>query len=281
MVPGLILTTLLSVSSPNGLNTLKIARSGEALYYTVLRGEQVVLAPQAIALEVAGVGAFKPGKAVSFRRQLGGPVPLGTKRSAIDLEAVGARLDLGNGLSLEAVATDLGVAYRWLSALEGEAEVRSERFGLQPRPEAELFYGCEKEAWRGDAFQISWESPHQRSRVEGIEPGRLVYLPLTLVQPGCALAVSEAELRDYPGLNLRRPDAAAGALEAMQARWPLAQDGASRRFSLVTARADYLVRTAGTRAYPWRVFMMAGDLGELYANDLVMALSEPPEGDFS
>lgn len=281
MVSEVILTTLLSVTSPNGLNRLTIARSGDALYYSVFRGEQVMLAPQAIGLEVAGVSAVKPGKVESFRRQLGGAVPLGTKRSAIDLEAMGARLELGNGLALEAVATDWGVAYRWLSALADEVEVRSEQFGLQPRPEAELFYGYGNGAWEGDPFQQSWESPHQRSSVTGIEPGRLIYLPVTIMQPGCALAVTEAELRDYPGLNLRRPNAAAGALEAMQARWPLAQDGSSRRYSRVTARADYLVRTAGTRAFLWRVVMMAGSLGELYANDLVLALSEPAQGDFS
>lgn len=281
MVSEVILTTLLSVTSPDGLNRLTIARSGDALYYSVFRGEQVVLAPQAIGLDVAGVGAAKPGKVEPFRRQLGGAVPLGTKRSAIDLEAMGARLELGNGFSLEAVATNWGVAYRWLSALAGEVEVRSEQFSLQPRPEAELFYGYGNGAWEGDPFQQSWESPHQRSSVEGIEPGRLIYLPVTVVQPGYALAVTEAELRDYPGLNLRRPGATVGALEAMQARWPLAQDGTSRRYSRVTARADYLVRTAGTRAFPWRVVMMAGSLGELYANDLVLALSEPAQGDFS
>lgn len=281
MVSELVLTTLMSVTSPNGLNTLTIAQSGGELYYSVQRGDQVVLLPQAIDLVVEGVGTREPGKPEHFHRQLGGAVPLGTKRSMITLEAVGARIALGDGLSLEAVATDMGVAFRWLSALTGEVEVRREVFGLQPRPEAELFYGYGNGAWEGDPFQQSWESPHQRSTVAGIEPGRLVYLPVTVVQPECALAVTEAELRDYPGLNLRRPDAAAGALEAMQARWPLTQDGSSRRYSRVTARADYLVRTAGTRAFPWRVVMMAGELGELYANDLVMALSEPAQGDFS
>lgn len=281
MISGLILTTLLSVTSPDGLNRLVIACSGNTLYYSVFRGEQVVLSPQEIALDVVGVGAGEPGEVEPFRWQLGGAVPLGTKRSVIDLEAVGARVALGNGLALEAVATNWGVAFRWLSALAGEVEVRSERFGLQPRPGAELFYGYGNGAWEGDPFQQSWESPHQRSEMQGIESGRLIYLPVTLVQPGCALAVTEAELRDYPGLNLRRPDAAAGALEAMQARWPLAQDGSSRRYSRVTQRADYLVRTAGTRSFPWRVVMMAGDLGELYANDLVLALSEPAAGDFA
>ncbi|MGN0886724.1 MAG: glycoside hydrolase family 97 catalytic domain-containing protein [Candidatus Spyradenecus sp.] len=284
MLSELVLTTVLSVTSPNGLNTLTISQSEGALYYQVARGEQVVLAPQEIGLEVAEVAAAgRPGEVEAFRRQLGGAVPLGTKRSEIDSEAVGARVALGNGLSLEAVATDQGVAFRWLGEMSGEVEVRNERFGVALNPKAEVLYGCVDSAWgwRGDDLQQGWESPHSRSKAEEMPSGRTIYLPMTISVPGCVLSVSEAEVRDYPGMNLTRAGAEGVVLTAVQARWPLAQDGSSHRYSRVTERAAYLVRTPGTRAFPWRVFMMAGNWGELYANDLVMALSEPAVEDFS
>ena len=276
----LILSTLLSVTSPDGQNTLNVAQAEGHLYYTLLRGEHIILQPQPIALEIAGLRPPADPKVATFSAHLGGAMPHYSKRSHVALPANGARLTFNNGLGLEALATDQGVAYRWFTTLPGTCEVRAEAFGIQPQASAELFYGCEHEAWQGDSFQISWESPHHRSPMAHVPEEKLIYLPITLREQNTAIAIAEAELRDYPGMNLRRPTGA-NALKAWQARWPLAQDGSSRRFSLVTQRADRLVLTAGTRTFPWRVFLMAEDIGGLYANDLIMALSEPPAEDFA
>ena len=64
------------------------------------------------------------------------------------------------------------------------------------------------------------------------------------------------------------------------ARFP-AKVEATGRQRLVVAREPWLVRTPGPRALPWRIFMLADNAAGLYGNDLVMALSEPAQGDFS
>ena len=281
MLPEAALAVLMTVTSPDGSNAITISRDGEQIVYAVSRNGKALLAPTPIGLDIQGLkaGASAP-KVSTFARDLSADTPFYTKRARIDLKANGATADFG-GLALTALATDQGVAYRWESALPGEAEVLSETFAVAPAGEAELLYAYNNTPHRGDLLQNSFESPHNRGPIAGVDPKRLVYLPLTILYKGAALALTEAELRDFPGLNLRRPADDPARLVALMAKLPTAEDGANRRQSFVTARAGCLARTQGTRAYPWRVFMLADNVAGLYDNDLVEALSEPAQGDFS
>lgn len=281
MLPQAALAALMTVTSPDGKNTLTIAKEGEVLVYSVSRQGKELLAPSPIGLEVKGVTPkLAEAKVTTFAKDFSADVPLYTKRSRIELKANGATADFG-GLTLTAIATDQGVAYRWGSALQGEVEVRSETFALTPKDDPDLLYGYNNGAWQGDLLQNSFETPHQRGKLSGVDPKRLVYLPITLLWKNAAMALTEAELRDFPGLNLRRSETETGRFVQLMAPYPTAEDGKSRRHSRVTARTDYLVRTQGTRAYPWRIFMMADTPAGLYDCDLVEALSEPATGDFS
>lgn len=271
-----------SVTSPDGLNTLAVGcLAGGTLCYAIVRQGRVLAAPSPIGLSVAGVSpATEPQAVIHGTRDLSGEVPFHTRRPRLDLSATTARLDYGP-LALALIATDLGVAFRWESALKPDAEIISETFTWVPEDRPELLYGYNPSAYEGDILQHPFESPHNRTPIEDIAGGRSVYLPVTALWEGAALCLSEAELRDYPGLNLeRRPDSP-DRLTGLFAAWPTAEDGTSRRYSRVTARAPYLVRTAGTRAYPWRLFMLADTPAGIYGNDLVLALSDPAVGDFS
>ena len=280
MLPQAALAALMTVTSPDSKNTLTVAQDGDKVVYSVTRNGQELLAPTPIDFEVKGLTPATQAKVSTFVKDLSADVPFYTKRSRITLTANGATADFG-GRTLTVMATDQGVAYRWGTTLSSEAEVRSETFSLAPKGEPELLYAYNNTPHRKDLLQNSFESPHQRGKLSGIDPKRLVYLPITLLYKGAAMAVTEAELRDYPGLNLRRPDGDSSRLVQLMATLPTAEDGGSRRYSFVTARTDYLVRTQGTRQYPWRIFMLADTPAGLYDNDLVMALSEPAKGDFS
>ena len=279
MLPEAALAALMTVTSPDGANTITIAHDRGKITYAVSRKGQALLAPTPIGLEVKGLSLAEP-KVSLFERDLSAETPFYTKRAQIDLKAKCATADFG-GLTLTVVATDQGVAYRWGTAIDGEAEIRSETFALTPTGNYEALYAYNNTPHRGDLLQNSWESPHNRGDIGKIDPKRLVYLPITLLYKDAALAVTEAELRDFPGLNLRRPEGDASRLVALMATLPTAEDGRNRRQSFVTARADYLVRTPGTREYPWRVFMMADNPAGLFDNDLVEARSAPAQGDFS
>ena len=95
---------------------------------------------------------------------------------------------------------------------------------------------------------------------------------------GAYVGFTESDLRDYPGLWLRRVHGEP-ALAGNFARYPLEEQmfGGEFRQSLVTRRADYLARTPGTRTFPWRVLMVSPDAAGLLGNDLVYRLASPLE----
>lgn len=281
MLPEAALAALMTVTSPDGANTITVSRKGDQIVYAVSRKGRPLLEAAPIGLDVRGLTPEAGAPRVeTFARDLSADLPFYTKRARIDLKANGATADFG-GLTLTLLATDQGVAYRWGIAKEGPAEVLSETFGLDPAGEPELLYAYNNSPHRGDLLQNSFESPHNRGPIAQIDPKRLVYLPLTLLYKDAALALTEAELRAFPGLNLRRPEDDPGRLVALMAKLPTKEDGSNRRQSFVTARADLLARAQGPRQFPWRVFMMADNPAGLYDNDLVEALSEPARGDFS
>ncbi len=279
MLPEAALAMLMSVTSPDGTNTLTVSREGERLLFAVSRRGKPILAPAPIGLEVAGARLGGTPRVTTFAHDFSAEVPFHTVRAHIDLKANCATADFGD-LSLTILSTDQGVAYRWTIVAAGEAEIRDETFTFAPAGEPELLYGYNPAGYRGDHFQGDFESTHNRSALGKIDPKHLIYLPVTLLGDGVALALAEAEVRDYPGLNLRRPIEPPGRLVAAMARFP-AKVEATGRQRLVVAREPWLVRTPGPRALPWRIFMLADNAAGLYGNDLVMALSEPAQGDFS
>lgn len=269
------------VTSPDGLNVLAAGRADGTAVYAVIRRGRLLIAPSPIALDIRGTRFVpEPLAVVSGTRDLSGDVPFHTRRPHLALTAAVARIDYGP-LSLTLAATDLGVAFRWESRLEAEAEITDETFTLVPEGAPELLFAYNPSAYGEDRLQHPFESPHNRAPIDAVLPGRAVYLPITALYGHAVLCLSEAELRDYPGLNLERRPEEPGRLRGIFAAWPTAEDGSSRRYSRVLNRAAYLVRSEGTRSYPWRLFMLADTPAGIYGNDLTLALSEPSEGDFS
>ena len=281
MLPEAALAALMTVTSPDGANTLTVSKRGDQIVYAVSRKGQALLEAAPIGLDVRGLTpTLANPKVETFTRDLSADVPFYTKRSHIALKANGATADFG-GLTLTVLATDQGVAYRWGLSKTGPAEVLAETFDLDPAGDPEILYGYNNTPHRNDLLQNSFESVHNRTPLAKVDPKRLVYLPLTILYKGAALSLTEAELRAFPGLNLRRPEADASRLVSLMAKLPTKEDGRNRRQSFVTERADLLALTQGPRAFPWRVFMLADNPAGLYDNDLVEALSEPAQGDFS
>lgn len=234
MLPEAALAMLMSVTSPDGANTLTVSREGEQLFYTVSRRGEPILTLAPIGLEVAGTKLDGTPRVTHFAHTFSAKVPFHTVRAHIDLKANGATADFGD-LSLTILATDQGVAYRWTIEAAGEAEIRDETFTFAPMGEPELLYGYNPAGYRGDHFQGDFESTHNRSALGKIDPKRLLYLPVTLLGNGVALTLAEAEVRDYPGLNLRRPADAPGRLVAAMAHFPAKEEFTGRQ-RLVVAR---------------------------------------------
>lgn len=263
--------TMLEAISPDGRNAIRV----ETDFTAVILRDGLELARVGIGLDATCQPPVGAPQITATMQDLSADTPFYTKRAHISLTANTAKA-AWTERSLILLATDQGVAYRW--ELARPAQIDAETFDFKPASFAELLFAYNNGAYEGDLLQNSWETIHNRGPLDAVDPARLVYLPLTLLFPHAAMAVTEAELRAYPGLNLQREG---DRFHSLMARWPTSQDGSSRRYSRVLTRADYLVQTSEPRALPWRIFMLGNCAADLYDNDLVEALSEPPKGDFS
>lgn len=261
-----------------------VVRSGESLTLEVrYRGKTIARTP-ALGLVIDGhldAGAL-PRMTGSKRRSVNETIrpAVAEKRAVIPDRYNELRLSFGPRLAVTFRAYDDGVAYRFETAIDGEVVVRNESAGLRLAPDDTAWMAlvnCRGEPGV-DCFQSNHEENYLQLGMDAVPDGRIAYLPITVKASGGYVAFTESDLRDYPGLWLRRvPGEPAFAGDF--ARYPLEEKvfGGEFKQSLVTKRADFLARTSGKRTFPWRVLMVSPDAAGLLGNDLVYRLASPLE----
>jgi alpha-glucosidase len=277
-----------ALKSPDGKNEIRL-EAAESLQVSVLRNGQVRIAPTPISLSVAGKGVLgaKPVFKGKKERKVSGVIRTPVyKKAEVRDEGNEAEVSFEGGYQVVLRADDDGVAYRFATSLGGEIVVEAEQAGLCfPSPDLTAYVGYnwgDKADPKQDKLQNSWESIYEKVKVSEIAPDkrRLVYLPLLLeYADGACVCVTESDLLDYPGWNLYRKGSDAAALSAWIAPYPVSKTVVdNQRQRHVADREPWLARTAGTRAFPWRVFVMADQPIKLVESDLVYKLATPAAG---
>jgi alpha-glucosidase len=280
-----VLAETVSVKSPDGKNEIRLAVE-DALSYAVLRNGKVKIAPTAISMTIEGKGVLgaKPkivGKRESkITNRIQTPI---YKKAAINENGNEAIVSFDGGYQVILRAYDDGVAYRFATSLGGTVKVTDEQAALTfPSPDLTAYVGYNwgnREDPKQDKLQNSWESIYEKVKVSQIaaDKKRLIYLPLLLEYPeGDCVCVTESDLLDYPGWNLYRDGKDATRLSPWMAQVPVnATVVDNQRQRLVKDRSAWLAETAGTRAFPWRVFVMADQPVKLVESDIVYTLATP------
>jgi alpha-glucosidase len=102
----------------------------------------------------------------------------------------------------------------------------------------------------------------------------ITYAPVTVSLPGgYHLAISDANLFDYPGMFLQKKG---NGLQGVFAPFPLKEKLMEGEFPqyVVTERADHIAKTKGTRMLPWRAVLVAKKDIDLPANDMLYLLGD-------
>ena len=95
---------------------------------------------------------------------------------------------------------------------------------------------------------------------------------MVVLPDGMKLVVTEADLRDYPGMDLAagsEPNSLKGLFPAYPTKVELNRDRDER----VVERASYIARTRGTRDFPWRVLVVGRRDADLLDTDIVYRLA--------
>ena len=283
------------VVSPDGRNEIRLTTE-PTLSYAVYNAGQERLSPTPIGMEIAGHGALGGDGATILSVEderiegtLSTPI---YKKSAIDESANKTTVSFADGWKIELVARNDGVAYRFVTSFPGQVNVLDEKAGLVFPDADTLVFAAYCNDKHGDPLQCNWQSIYTTTTAAAVAAqGQTVYLPLVAkYADGAVLCVTESDLLDYPGWNMKRADGGKKpTLAASMARFPTEIRNVDRhgkdnkadvvdrplRYRHVTGRAAHLAETAGARSYPWRVFMLASSESKLCEADIVYALATP------
>jgi alpha-glucosidase len=111
------------------------------------------------------------------------------------------------------------------------------------------------------------------SSLDTISEKHLASLPTLFVANGINVLLTESDIDDYPGMWLK--GAGSGKLIGIHPYYPEEEKLKGDRNLIVTKTKEYIASTKGTRTFPWRAFVIAGNDGQLIESDLVFKLAPP------
>ncbi|CAN5463706.1 glycoside hydrolase family 97 protein [soil metagenome] len=163
-----------------------------------------------------------------------------------------------------------GVAYHFSTSLPGKITVKEEQVEY-------LFNKDEKaSAMKIGNFLTSYEEHYTDDHLSMLDSNKKAALPLVTESNGIKLAITEADLLDYPGMYFTY-----NGNNGLTALYPtfVTKDsvgGCCPRFEKIPyERANYIAETDGTRSFPWRLMILAQEDKDLLYNDLVYLLATP------
>jgi alpha-glucosidase len=176
-------------------------------------------------------------------------------------------LSFKSGFAVQFRAYNDGIAYRFETALKDSLIIKNEISELQFPAGTNSWYPLEK------SFMSHNENTFIFSNLDTIAGKHLASLPVLFQSNGINILLTESDIEDYPGMWIR--GAGPGKIEGTWPPYP-AEESLNRDRNLrVTKTKDFIAKVNGTRTFPWRTFVIAGDDGKLVENDLVYRLAAP------
>ncbi len=185
------------------------------------------------------------------------------KRDSIPENFNETTIEFRGSCKLQIRAYNEGIAYRIISALEGEITIKNEHAGFVCDENSLLTFQYDMRA------NSDYEAPYIRKKITEIQSGDKGNLPALLELPSRKkILFLEAGVWDYPVMWISK-----NANHLQATFWPYPakyyEKGNSMTFKKVIEHHDYLAKTEGTREFPWRIFALAGEDTELLCNQLV------------
>jgi alpha-glucosidase len=244
----------------------------DKIYFSILHNGRELIAPSAISLTLAPdrvLGAapiIASVKNRSVNEEIKPVVP--EKRKIIPDVYNEIELTFKGNYGLRLRAYDDGVAYRFFANFSGNIIIKDEEVNFNLTTADSVYFPEE------ESFFSHSERLYPCLAVKDIAEKQMCCLPALIVKAnGVKLALTEADLLDYPGLYLR--GSGSPTLKGKFPPYPLEEQLVRDRDVKVTRAADYIAQTSGRRDFPWRVVAIAENDGDLIENDIVYRLGNP------
>jgi len=172
-----------------------------------------------------------------------------------------------------------GMAYRIGTRFKDSIIIESENALFEVDGKASVWFAHMDKRQNVDRFHTSFEAIYAKQDLSAIPDTMLTYAPATVSLPnGFHLAISDANIFDYPGMFLQKKGNGLQGVFAPFAAKEKLMEGEFPQY-VVTERADYIARTKGTRMLPWRAVLIAKKDIDLPANDLLYILGDRSQVD--
>ena len=288
MATGAPRPKIYTATSPDGKNTLELT-VGERISYRILSSGETVVAPSAISLTLTDGTVWGANPRVTkatrttVNKVISSPV---YKRSEVKDHFNQTSVQFRGGYAIDLRAYDDGVAYRWRTVSDKPVQIVSEQaeFTFPGDLKTVVPYvrnRSGKEMTFTQQFSNSFENVYTRTRLSGLDPKRLMFLPLVTELPsGRKICITEAYLEGYPGMYLNNPDGG-NTLKGVFAPYPKSTKiaGHNGLQHLVTEAEPYIARIDGIRKLPWRTVIIADEDKDLLDSDMTYKLASPSRVD--
>jgi len=244
----------------------------DKISYSLFYQSQMLLEKSSVSLTVKGHGVLgQDPKVEKIERSSVDHVlhpVLKVKSASITDRFNNVSFEFAGGYGLDFRAYDDGVAYRWRTSLDGTIQVVSEEAAFSFAEDHNIYFPTE------ESFLTHSERLYEYIPISIIGAQKMSCLPaLVDVKGGPKIAVTEADLEDYPGMYLMGTGGKMllGKFPAVAAKERQVRD----RTVEVNERADYIAETQGKRTFPWRILVIAAEDRELIENQMVYKLAKP------
>lgn len=261
------------INSPNKKITVTVDISDKISYSVNYHGEKLI-APSPISLnlgfgDVLGHNPKLTGSRVTSVDEVLKPV-VREKRAEVLNKYNQLALSFEGNYKLVFRVFDDGVAYRWETSRKNDITVYSEEANFTFATNNMVYFP------QTGGFITAFQQTYKYTPLDSISDKMMSITPtLVVVQDGPRVAITEADLRDYPGMFLRGNNS--NTLTGKYAPYILNGEGRVSPKDMI--RGDYLAKTTGTRTFPWRVLSIVDNDGDLINTQIVYVLGEPSKLD--
>lgn len=257
------------VSSPDAHLSIAVSTQDSLSYRVIYKGAEVI-APSRIGIELQKqtLGAnvkIKSTETTSVKQTL---QPEYGKFKQLANHYNETKINFEGDYSLIVRAYNEGVAYRFITNLKEDILVRNEIADVNVTGDPQVIFP------ETDNY-TSWELMYiDYANASAIQKNKRAITPVLFsMQNGTKVVVAESDVRDYPGMYLKKDEK---GFHADFAHYPDSTALGSWGFVSVVQRSrDYIASTSGNKEFPWRVIIVTDDDRDLLTNELVYKLAKP------
>lgn len=250
---------------------------GEQLYYSVFHKDKSLMEHNNISLELDNIMlGEKPSIKKVTRLYENEKIKTFNYRSrdfSTDYNKI--NISFKNGYSLEFRAYDEGVAYRWLTELNDSIIIKNEKAEFNFTDDYDVYLPHTTNL-NGDQYAMAFQNIYSHSLLSQADKSKVAFLPVTVgCGDGLKVTLLESDLESYPGMFVKA-DNENLSLKADFACYPSEMGSRPpRAMTYVKKRHDYIAKTSGRRAYPWRIMAVTERDEDMPVNNMVYALASP------